>query len=46
MGKQKQITAWADLGNNAAHGNYTNYNEQEVKDMLNGVARFIADYLI
>lgn len=45
MVKQKQITAWADLRNNGAHGNWSEYNIADVKDFLNGVQRFIADFL-
>lgn len=43
--KQKQITAWADLRNNAAHGNYSSYTKEDVDDFLKGVKRFIADYM-
>ena len=43
--KQKQITAWADLRNKAAHGDWSQYNNKDVDDMINGVNRFIADYL-
>lgn len=45
LAKQKQITAWADLRNKAAHGDWAAYNEADVRDMLAGVERFIADYL-
>ena len=45
MAKQKQITAWADLRNDGAHGNWAEYNIADVKDFLNGVQRFIADFL-
>jgi len=45
IAKQKQITAWADLRNKAAHGDWAAYNEADVRDMLNGVERFLADYL-
>lgn len=43
--KQKQITAWADLRNNAAHGNYSEYKIEDVNDFLVGVKRFVADYM-
>ncbi|MCK7470041.1 MAG: hypothetical protein MZU95_03970 [Desulfomicrobium escambiense] len=43
--KQKQITAWLGLRNDAAHGHWDRYNEQEVKAMIDGVNNFIADYL-
>lgn len=45
VAKQKQITAWADLRNKAAHGDWAAYNEADVRDMLAGVERFLADYL-
>lgn len=45
VAKQKQITAWADLRNKAAHGDWAAYNEADVRDMLAGVERFVADYL-
>lgn len=41
-GMQKQITAWADLRNNAAHGNWSEYAEQDVRLMLQGVRGFLA----
>ena len=45
VAKQKQVTAWADLRNKAAHGDWASYNEADVRDMLAGVERFIADHL-
>ena len=45
IAKQKQITAWADLRNKAAHGDWNSYNAADVRDFLEGVNRFIADYL-
>jgi hypothetical protein len=45
MAKQKQITAWADLRNKAAHGEWADYNQADVSDFMNGVERFIADFL-
>jgi hypothetical protein len=38
----KNITAWLDLRNKAAHGKYSEYNSDQVKNMLNGVSEFIA----
>ena len=43
--KQKQITAWADLRNKAAHGEWNEYNKADVMEMFSGVQRFIGDYL-
>jgi len=39
---QKNVTAWLDLRNKAAHGKYQDYNIQQVQLMLNGVTEFIA----
>jgi len=45
VGRQKQVTAWADRRNDAAHGNWEEYSHADVADMIKGVERFIADYL-
>ncbi len=44
-GMQKQITAWAHWRNKAAHGEWNDYKEADVEDMIRGVTRFIAEYL-
>ncbi|MFC1558523.1 HEPN domain-containing protein [candidate division KSB1 bacterium] len=41
----KQVTAWADIRNNAAHGNYNEYSKEDVEDMAKKVRRFITEYL-
>jgi len=38
---QKQITAWLDIRNSAAHGKYSEYSKEEIKLMLQGVRQFI-----
>lgn len=38
---QKSIVAWLDLRNQAAHGHYDEYNQQQVDLMLNYVRDFI-----
>jgi hypothetical protein len=38
---QKQITAWLDLRNSAAHGHYSEYSTEQIKLMLEGVRQFI-----
>ena len=38
---QKQVTAWLDLRNNAAHGKYDEYKKEDVSLMLQGVRQFI-----
>jgi len=45
IGMQKQITAWAHHRNKAAHGEWGEYTSEDVKDMIKGVRRFIAEYL-
>ncbi|MCA9385936.1 hypothetical protein KC717_04785 [Candidatus Dojkabacteria bacterium] len=38
---QKNITAWLDLRNNAAHGKYSEYNKDQVDSMHRGVLEFL-----
>lgn len=38
---QKAITTWLDIRNKAAHGQYDQYNEQQVAMMLQGVTEFL-----
>lgn len=38
---QKNITAWLDLRNNAAHGEYDKYNAQQVTLLISGIRDFI-----
>jgi hypothetical protein len=42
---KKQITSWADLRNNAAHGHFEEYDNSQVQNMLQFVTTFTADYL-
>jgi len=39
---QKNVTAWLDLRNKAAHGLYDQYNREQVETMLKGVIEFSA----
>jgi uncharacterized protein YutE (UPF0331/DUF86 family) len=43
--KAKQLRAWADIRNKAAHGDFEQFNRSDVKMMLSGVENFLADYL-
>jgi hypothetical protein len=45
MGMQKQITAWAERRNNAAHGEWNAYTAEDVDDMIRGATRLVAEYL-
>jgi Domain of unknown function (DUF4145) len=42
---QKQITALADIRNNAAHGHNHAFNRNDVSEMINYVRRFTSDIL-
>jgi hypothetical protein len=42
---QKQITSWANLRNDAAHGHFEKYDATNVRQMLGFVEKFCADYL-
>ena len=39
-GEQKQITAWLDIRNNAAHGKYDEYDKNQVELMIIGIKDF------
>jgi hypothetical protein len=41
LGDQKQVTAWLDLRNDAAHRHHNKYTADQVKLMQQGVANFI-----
>ncbi len=45
MTKQKQITAWAEIGNKAAHGHWDQYTMSDIQSMLAGVESLVADIL-
>lgn len=40
-GDKKSVTAWLDIRNNAAHGNFDEYSAEQVKVMIMGVRDFI-----
>ncbi len=43
--KQKQITAWADIRNNADHGHFDKFTKTDVEDMIKWVQRFASEHL-
>ena len=43
VAKQKQITAWADIGNKAAHGDWGMYTATDAIAMVQGVESLVAD---
>ena len=40
--RQKQITAWAAIRNNAAHGKPNDFDDTQVRDMISGITDFVA----
>ncbi len=42
--QEKQVTAWMDLRNQAAHGNYEKYDINEVRALASGVRDFMLKY--
>ncbi len=41
----KHIRAWAGIRNNAAHGNFDQFNKQQVEAMISGINSFLKQYL-
>ena len=41
----KQITTWADVRNNAAHGLYDKYDADDVRHMIEFVQKFCSNFL-
>jgi hypothetical protein len=39
---QKLVTAWLEIRNSAAHGKYSSYTEEQVRQMLMGITEFMA----
>lgn len=44
--QQKKVTALADIRNSAAHGDWDSFNENEAKEMIRDVERFLSNYLV
>ncbi|MFD9431466.1 hypothetical protein [Streptomyces sp. NPDC060002] len=42
--QQKEVTAWMDLRNKAAHGNYPDYDRDQVRRLIDGVEAFMRKY--
>jgi len=43
--KAKQLRAWTDIRNAAAHGQFDDFSPADVEAMLSGLTTFLADYL-
>ncbi len=44
--KAKQLRAWADIRNAAAHGEFDNFNRNDVEGMIQGVNNFLSTYIV
>jgi len=42
--KAKQLRAWADIRNAAAHGEFDKFKRADVEGMIRGVSDFLATY--
>ncbi|WP_236579698.1 hypothetical protein [Streptomyces sp. HM190] len=42
--QQKEVTAWMDLRNKAAHGDYPSYDRDQVRRLIDGVEAFMRKY--
>jgi hypothetical protein len=43
--KAKQLRAWADVRNKAAHGEFGQFKKADVEQMIRGINTFLADHL-
>jgi len=43
--RAKQLRAWADIRNKAAHGEFDHFKKTDVEQMIQGVTTFLVDYL-
>jgi uncharacterized protein YutE (UPF0331/DUF86 family) len=41
----KQLRAWVDIRNSAAHGDFDQFNKQQVEVMISGINSFLTQYL-
>lgn len=42
----RQVQAWLDIGNSAAHGEIDDFTDRDIAEMLAGVGEFLARYLV
>ena len=42
----KQLRAWADIRNSAAHGRYEEFDKNQAKMMVSGVNTFVSNHLL
>lgn len=43
LSEWRQVQAWTDIGNLAAHGKFNEYTEDAVKNMLDGIENFLKE---
>lgn len=41
----RKIQVWIDIRNSADHGRFNEYSEQDVREMYEGVSKFLSEYL-
>ena len=41
----KKIQTWKELRDQAAHGNFSEYGDDDVEDVMKGVTSFLEQYL-
>jgi hypothetical protein len=44
--KAKQLRAWADIRNKAAHGDFDHFTRSDVEGMIKGIEDFLATYMV
>jgi hypothetical protein len=42
----RQVEVWLDIGNKAAHGDFSTFDENQVKLMLEGIGQFLANHFV
>lgn len=43
--RAKELRTWADIRNNAAHGNFEEFNKNQVEAMISGINSFLMQFL-
>lgn len=42
--KAKELKLWADIRNNAAHGNFESFTRSDVEKMITGIKTFLSEF--
>jgi hypothetical protein len=46
LAQERFIQGWLDIGNDAAHGDFNKYTQEQVRDQIDSIERFIASEFI